>query len=198
MYLPIDDRKFEWIKDVDEILSKASLEIRIHGNKTISYYDVVLAHLSSNLSLLYAISESKVILNEYRKSMERIATAIKRIHFEIFRLQRAKKIIIDNKPYFILEDNTIFSESDINLMEEARYNLQEAFRQLGRAFIYILVSAIEPYINTGGSDSEEQQNKLVQPDYNVPLVAPAFYMPPTQPTQQQFNQQNQNQGVQQK
>jgi len=196
MYFPIDDRKFEWIKDVDEILSKASLEIRIHGNKTISDYDIVLAHLSSNLSLLYAIPESKITLNEYRKSMERIATAIKRLHFEIFGLQKAKKIIINENFYFILEDNTIFSESDVNLIEEARYNLQEAFRQLGRAFIYILVSAIEPFIKAGNDLENNNQSPIVPPDYNVPLSVPAFYGPQVQPTN--INQNQQTQGVQQK
>ena len=181
--IPIDKKNFEWIPNVEDILSKESLQIRQEGTKIVSDYDVVLSHFSGNLSLLYAIPEAKEILNAYRRSMERIATAVKRIYNERSKLQKAIKIYINNEPFYLQTDNTIFKVDDINVFEEAIYNLQEAFRQLGRSYLYTLISAIEPFIET--ENKQEEEPVMTMPNYNIPMGQ--VYYPTNQP------QQNQNQ-----
>jgi len=185
--VPIDRKNFDWIRNVEDILSKETLEIRQEGTKIVSDYDLVLSHFSGNLSLLYALPEAKEILNAYRRSMERIATAVKRIYKELSKLRNATKIYLDDEPYFLQEDNTIFKQEDINVFEEAIYNLQEAFRQLGRSYLYTLISAIEPFIETEPKPQEEVEPVMTMPNYNIPM-GQAYYYPAVP---QQTNEQRQ-------
>ena len=178
MVLPIDDRRFEWVKDVDNILSKANLEIRMEGNRIISDYDIVLSHIASNLSLLYSIPEAKVILNAYRRAMEKIAASAKRLWKELLLIQKAKPILVGKQLYYVLNDGTIFREKDIRPLEEAYENLQEAFKQITRAYLYTLISGVEPVIKVG---PEEEGPQLQVPNYNIPMYAPVFYGQPFGP-----------------
>jgi len=178
MYMPIDDKKFNWVNDVDNILSKAQLEIRVEGTRVISDYDVVLSHISSNLSLLYSIPEAKVILNAYRRALEKIASAAKRIWRELANIQKAKPIKVGDTVYYILPDKTVFREKDIRLLEEAYENLQESFRQIARAYIYTLISGTEPVIKL---TQEPEGPQLRMPNYNIPMYAPIFYGTPYGP-----------------
>jgi hypothetical protein len=70
--------------------------------------------------------------------------------------------------------NTIFREQDLQYLEEAYHNLQEAFRQVARAYIYTLIAGIEPFITAG----EEEQGPIQMPNYNIPMYAPVFYGSP--------------------
>jgi len=184
MMVPIDDRKFDWIRNVDEILSKANLEITRKGDRIVSDYDIVLSHISSNLSIIYTIAEAKPILNQYRKAMEKIASNVKKLWEELLRLQQARIIAITTDPddkenyelVYLLPDNTILADDDVQKLQEAYQNLQEAFRQLARAYLYTLISAIEMM------PQQEEQVGMQVPNYNIPMTAPQpnvqYYFPP--------------------
>jgi len=169
--IPIREEQFGWIYQANEILSKKELLIEIKGDRIISDYDVILSLFSSNLTLLHAIPETKKILYGYLRTLERLAMIAKYLFYELTRLEKAIVIKVEDKYYYLMDDNTILKEEDRRMLEEAYRNVMEAFRRIARAYIYTLLAGIE----TEGRREIEQQ-----PYY------PYQYYPYPQAQQQQY------------
>ena len=170
--------KFDWIAEVNTILSKDEIGVEVRGGRAMSEVDIVLNHFSSNLSIINAIPETKQILFAYLRAMEKIAITLKELFRERMMIRmKSIPIKIGDKMYYLNpEDNTIYSEEEIRMIEQAYRYLQAALRQLGRKYLYTLLAGIPP---------EMEQKPQQPPEFQYVPLGMGYFYPPRQPEQPQ-------------
>ena len=192
----IEKTDFGWIKRVNEILSRRQLGVIKKGEDIYETdYDIILAHFNSNLSLLSAIPETKEILFSYLRVLDRLSITAKNLLNELGKIGklRSKKmgaIEIEGRVYFYSpEDSAIYKPEEVEMLQRAYQNVQEAFRNLARKYIFTLLSGIEK----GRREEEFEQVQQVPeipkqqtPQYYVPRQ---YWVVSQQPQQQQLQQQ---------
>jgi len=160
--------EFQWINEVNNILSKEQIGMRKIGDRIESEMDIVLSYLSSNLTVLYTIPQTKLILNNYLKAMEKIAMASKFLFSELVAIETGLKnktvvlIKVGNEIFYFNQiDKTAFKESEIRMLQEAYRNMMEAFRRLARRFIHVLLNGVDLH----ALRHEERPEELYYPPY---------------------------------
>jgi len=190
----LNRENFEWITEVNKILSKRELGFQPRGQGRFETdYDIILAHFNSNLSLLNAIPETKQILFAYLRVLDRFAILAKKLLKELQTIKsRLQYIKVGGRVvFFYPEDKSIFTLDDIEGLETAYSNIMEAFRNLARKYIFTLLSGID----TGERDEEQQVEGKIQPPPIPPAPQyPSYYLHPQQPhlPQQQYPPQQGN------
>jgi len=189
--LLIDKSMFEWVHEVNRILSKTELGIRREGDRIVSDYDVILSHFSSNLSSLYAIPETKLILSAYLRILEKLGSVAKSLFYMLSSVDITKRILIVSgnfreEFFFNSLDKSYYSKKELKYLEDAYHNIMEAFRQIARKYIYTLLAGIQPIIEEAQPETLPQFQQPQQPLGQLygTSFKPSISYPTTQPTQQ--------------